>query len=364
MAACQLARLGHSVLIIDKSVFPRDKVCGGCLSAASLKTLADARMSLPPHAYGLTLATLCLAARGAQADLPMPTGLAVPRNIFDSHLLRLATDAGAAFLPRACAVSTREESEHRSATVQYENETVQINARIVLAAEGLQGKLLRDDPTLRVAPNGLFGAATTFTHCSAPYRRATIYMACSTEGYVGVVRYANGDLHVGVALDSTVTRQEGGLGALSARILADSALPAIDGLHEVAWKGTPPLTRSLGRLAARRLMVVGDAAGYVEPFTGEGMAWALAGGRAVTPLAARAIEQWSDDLIRQWTITHDRLVRRRQWLCGIVGKLVRRPRLVGPAVKILRHLPGLSRPVMRIVSWPYRTQHPSLPGAS
>jgi flavin-dependent dehydrogenase len=48
------------------------------------------------------------------------------------------------------------------------------------------------------------------------------------------------------------------------------------------WLGTLPLTRRTPRPAGHRVLVVGDAAGYVEPFTGEGMAWALATASAAT----------------------------------------------------------------------------------
>ena len=65
----------------------------------------------------------------------------------------------------------------------------------------------------------------------------------------------------------------------------------------MGWKGTPELTRRPVRLGAERLFAVGDAGGYVEPFTGEGVLWALSGARALAPLVARVAERWDPGLL-------------------------------------------------------------------
>ena len=70
------------------------------------------------------------------------------------------------------------------------------------------------------------------------------------------------------------------------------------------------MTRQTWPLAQERLFLIGDAAGYVEPFTGEGIAWALSSAQAITPLALRAIEGWRPQLATDWADLHGRLVRR------------------------------------------------------
>ena len=54
-----------------------------------------------------------------------------------------------------------------------------------------------------------------------------------------------------------------------ARVLQESGFGAIDGLESANWSGTVRLTRRLLRPAGNRVLLLGDAAGYVEPFTGE-----------------------------------------------------------------------------------------------
>ena len=115
---------------------------------------------------------------------------------------------------------------------------------------------------------------------------------------------------------------------------------------ELPWRGTPPLTRQARQVAAERLFVVGDAAGYVEPFTGEGMAWALASGTAVAPIAARGAQQWRPQLIQQWTVAHRRAVTRRQTVCRAAAAVLRRPWLTRLTVRLLRQAPLLAAPVI------------------
>ena len=111
-------------------------------------------------------------------------------------------------------------------------------------------------------------------------------MTCGTGGYLGLVRLEDDRLDLAAAFDADWMRRAGGPGAAAKALLSEAGWPAPFDLLKSTWRGTPALTRQARRLAAERVFVLGDAAGYVEPFTGEGMAWALAAGVAVAPLAA------------------------------------------------------------------------------
>ena len=76
-----------------------------------------------------------------------------------------------------------------------------------------------------------------------------------------------------------------------------------------------PLTSSAGRVAAEQLFVVGDAASYVEPFTGEGIAAALESAWLAAPLVDCAVKGWDVSLSREWERVYARSIRRRQWIC-------------------------------------------------
>jgi flavin-dependent dehydrogenase len=100
-------------------------------------------------------------------------------------------------------------------------------------------------------------------------------------------------------------------------------------------------------LAAERLFILGDAASFVEPFTGEGITWALRSGVAIAPLAAQAVQGWYPGLEYQWSEIYRREVERRQFICRLSASTLRHPRLTALAIQLLAFLPSLSRPVLR-----------------
>jgi flavin-dependent dehydrogenase len=174
-------------------------------------------------------------------------------------------------------------------------------------------------------------------------------MACGSGGYVGLVRLEDGRLGMGAALDVAAVRRAGGPGEAAASCLDEVGWPAPERLAQGGWRGTAPLTRQARRLAAERVFVLGDAAGYVEPFTGEGMAWALAAGAAVAPLAAEA---WRPALAARWEAVYRRVVGRRQFVCRAAAAVLRRPWLAGALIRLLAVAPSLAAPVLALLNRP------------
>ncbi len=184
-------------------------------------------------------------------------------------------------------------------------------------------------------------------------------MAVGNGGYVGLVAQQGGGLHVAAAFDPRACRQTGGPGAAAAGVLAEAGLPALDELATARWHGTPGLTRRTRPLADERLFVLGDAAGYVEPFTGEGIAWALASGRIIAGPALAAIERWEPRLADEWARRHRRAVVQRQAICRAAATVLRRPWLVRAACDVVTVLPGAARRLIDRLNAP-----PSFPEAS
>jgi flavin-dependent dehydrogenase len=100
-------------------------------------------------------------------------------------------------------------------------------------------------------------------------------------------------------------------------------------------------------VAGHRLFALGDATGYVEPFTGEGMAWALSSAVALAPLAEQAVRRWHPGLIAAWTRRHRRTVRHQQLTCHLLALVLRRPWLTAGLVGLLALAPGLAGRVLR-----------------
>jgi 2-polyprenyl-6-methoxyphenol hydroxylase-like FAD-dependent oxidoreductase len=167
-------------------------------------------------------------------------------------------------------------------------------------------------------------------------------MAAGWRGYVGLVREEDGGLNVAAAFDRAFVRDLGSPAAASAAVLAAAGFPPIQSLDDADWRGTPALTRRTRPLAVERVFLLGDSAGYVEPFTGEGMGWALESGLAVAPLALRAIEHWSPDLAGEWSSLHAHVVRRRQLVCRSLAVALRHPAPTRVVFEILRRAPAVA----------------------
>jgi menaquinone-9 beta-reductase len=356
VAALELARRRLAVLLVDRAEFPRWKVCGCCINRCSQSTLRTLGLGDLLEKHGaIDISALRLSAQNRHASVPVPGEKVLSRSTFDAALVRGAIQAGAHFLPRTEA-QLLFISENACATrLHRAGVEIVADARIILAADGLAGSFRKNDGRLhaKIAESAArIGAGGVGTEFPDFYQTGSIFMACGDGGYVGLVRIEDGRLNVAAALDPELVRREGGLAGAAAAILRQAGLPAIDHLASFSWRGTPLLTRSVSPPAAERIFLLGDAASYVEPFTGEGIAWALAGGAAVAPLVERACRQWDPKLVGEWARCYRRIITRRQWLCRTVAQVLRRPWLTRSAVTVLAHLPGLATPILRQISSP------------
>ena len=273
---------------------------------------------------------------------------------FDAALVGAAVAAGAHFLPRTEAGVGAVEGSARLVHLGCSGNARTIRAKVVLAATGLGHSCLPKGaaPRTRIAPGSSIGAGCFLLDGPSEYEAGTIHMAVGKDGYVGLVRLRDGSLHLAAALRPGALRKAGGPGEAASVLLAAAGFPAIDGLASARWQGTPALTRRTRPLADTRVFVVGDAAGYVEPFTGEGIAWALSSGRTIATLAFRAVERWEPRLIGEWEILHHRVVRRRQTLCRAASLVLRRPLLARAACELMSRLPGSTRRIVALLNAP------------
>ncbi len=129
-------------------------------------------------------------------------------------------------------------------------------------------------------------------------------------------------------------------------------MPQVRGIERFPWQGTAPMTMRRCRVATEQLFVIGDSAGYVEPFTGEGIASALASGIAVTPLVLQAISGWEARHAEAWNRLHHRMFFRRQRRCRRIIRLLRRQVLTRTVVSVLSRIPRLAAPLVRSIYTP------------
>jgi menaquinone-9 beta-reductase len=359
MVARELARDGSTVLLVDKALFPRYKVCGGCLNPRSLRVLQQAGLDhLTQRLRAVPLTRFQLGTRGAIADVPLPPGAGVSREAFDAALVREAIAAGAAFLPGASAslLPVQSRASTRVLRLRLGGRVHTVECRVAVACNGLAGGLEEHQPaegngdaTHPWERGSRVGAGVMIPAPVPGYEPGTIYMACAAEGYVGQTIVEDGRVDMAAAFDPIAVKRAGGTGELAEQVLDRAGFPPYPGLARLAWKGTPHLTRRAKALGGHRLFVLGDAAGYIEPFTGEGMAWALAGAALVAPLARRGGRLWDPELLAQWRGAYHRKVTRRQAICRITAEMLRRPLATGITVRALSVAPVLAQPLFRIM---------------
>ena len=176
-------------------------------------------------------------------------------------------------------------------------------------------------------------------------------MALADDGYLGVARLADGRLCIGAAIDAAVARR-GALDRWIADAIARCDLPAIDGLSSASIRGTRPLTQRPARTAGHRIVLIGDAAGYTEPITGEGMAWGLAAAAAVAPFALNACREWRPEFAAAWERTLRRDVYGGQYVNRLLAAALRRPRYARRVFAAAAALPSLTAPIVRRLNRP------------
>jgi flavin-dependent dehydrogenase len=337
LTAREIARSGRRVLLVDKARFPRPKVCGGCLSGIAVEMLN--RLGLR-HVLddAVPLKRVKISAGYRTAELLLPGGVALSREVLDARLVNEAVSAGVEFRPGTLAKLGAEQLDGREVYLNGEAAF----ARVVIVASGLGGAEGAPETGSRIGAGAMISAGRSGDF----FTRGTIYMATGRWGYVGLVRVENDRLDIAAAFDAGFVKRCGGLGPAAQAVLSESSWPIPPGLVDFAWKGTPALTRKPVNIAVRRLFAVGDAAGYIEPFTGEGMAWAVISASLLAPIAVRAVDNWDSRYAQEWESLHRRIIGPRQWRCRLVARVLRSTPLRHISVRVLSMFPFLARPVV------------------
>ena len=362
--AIRLAREGQRVLLVDRQSMPRSKVCGCCLSSTALAELCA--LGFSPQENGriageLPLTRVRVVADAHEVTLPMPWSGTLSREALDTQLVQIARASGARWLPwvdvtgveehpgatpRVTLACRRQRGEARGAGFLLQAETV-------VLATGLSDHVRMPGGTPRVIDRGSrIGAGTTLSPELFDLPVGELLMAVGRGGYCGIVLLEDQRVDVAAAVDRQALAAAGGVAGAVAAILKDAAGGAAWGnrlgeiLSRAAFQATPPLTRSAAVVAGATgsILRVGDAAGYVEPFTGEGMGWALAGGRLV---ADALLTQTSP--AEAYRRSYAAFASRHHRRCRRIAAVLRHPRLVASAIRFAAAAPWMARPLVPLL---------------
>ncbi len=302
-ATCALlcARAGLRTLLLEREKFPREKVCGDCLNPACLPVLerlglTSALESLP-HARLRRVEFIAIGGKQVAIDFEGRSEIAVKR----SHLDRMLMEAA-----RAAGAEVREGFTLQRVTSAGDGWELnsEIAARSLVAADGRNSTVAR---LLGLLPRIERERVALQTHLKLPPdfgERVVLHFL--PEGYAGYAPVGEGQLNL------CLVSRPAGMAALRRWAEERFGLTA-----EHPWRTITPLRRAPIAPGGRRLFFAGDAARVVEPFTGEGIFYALRTGE----LAAMCLVDGRD-----YAAAHAELYRGRLWINRLARAAVLSPR--------------------------------------
>ncbi len=303
--AIRLARAGLRVVACDRAVFPREKTCSEFMSPEGVRHLASLgvlerversgglriRGTSVSAPFGASLTGLF-----ARAGRPFrPTGLSVPRRILDHALVCAAREAGALVRERCPVVDVvRTDGRISGLVVRERGELRRIAARLVVGADGLHSIMARTIGRRRTGFLRRYALAGHVAGVAGLDETAELHVG--PDGYVGLNPLGGGVANVAVVLPRRrMSTLEGDLHQFFFQEL--ERFPGVRGripsrlVRRVMATG--PFASWTSPVTAPGALLLGDAADFFDPFTGEGMGAAFRGAELVEetllqPLLARA----------------------------------------------------------------------------
>jgi flavin-dependent dehydrogenase len=357
--AALLARAGHRVLLLDRAAFPRDKACSEYMSPETVRLLD--RLGVVPalDAAGAPLeGTAVIASRGSRlhgrfalaGPRPFrPTGLSVARRILDHALVNAARAAGAELWERAAVEELLYDGGAVAGVLVRDGDGRRhaIRARLTVGADGLRSVVARRIGRRR---HGRLRRLAFVAHVAGVADMAeSAELHVGSRGYVGLNRIGGGRTNVAVVVPAA-------RGADARGRLETFFLETLDGFPGVAGRvaagrlvrkvlTTGPFAAWSGRVVTDGAALVGDAADFFDPFTGEGIYSALLGASLLADAAGPALADGGPVTAARLAVY--RRARRRafagKWAVErLIGYGMLFPTLFDRAVERLGRRPGMA----------------------
>jgi flavin-dependent dehydrogenase len=323
--AAMAARQRLSVTLLERASLPHDKACGEGVMPAGLAVLdrLGVLSRIPREESGPIRGVRYVQEDGSclEGALPGAGGLGIRRTALSSALLDAARAAGAEVRDRTTLRSHRRTAE----AMVLETDAGPLCAGVVVAADGLHSPLRRAEGLEVPARGGRrFGLRQHFL--TVPWSdRVEVHLSPGAEAYVTPC----GPARVGVAFLWSDRQLEArpSIASLLARFpfLARRLARAAPDSEP---RGAGPFLQTSRSWATERLALLGDAGGYVDAITGEGLSVALVCAEALAACLPEAVRSGGDvRAFRTYEATARREFRKYAWTARAVLGLARRPRL-------------------------------------
>ncbi|WP_114783910.1 NAD(P)/FAD-dependent oxidoreductase [Botryobacter ruber] len=333
-AALHLAHKGIPSVLVDKAVFPRDKICGDALSGKVVNELKRIAPELPqllsqePHqlpSWGIHF----ISPGGHKLSVPFksnynttrdtPSGYIVKRIHYDNFLAEEVKKRPEITLLEGVDIASYQKQENRF-VLSDKSGKVQISSRLLLAANGAHSAFARHSAGIKQEPEHYCaGLRAYYKNVAGLDKDGFIelhFLKDFLPGYFWIFPLSNGYANVGVGmLSSVVSKKKLNLKQEMLRIInthpefkARFANAELQG--NISGYGLP-LGSKRRIISGDNYMLLGDAASLIDPFTGEGISNAMISGRWAAEQAAQCLAQ--NDFSASFMQGYDKAVYNRLW---------------------------------------------------
>jgi geranylgeranyl reductase family protein len=342
------AASGLRVVLIEREKFPREKVCGDCLNPECWPILRrleiDQRVRSSPH--GALDWVEFINVRDLHLRIDLPRGenaeIAIKRSAFDSILLERARELGTEV--REARTLTSIEKSDGAWKLTTGDATAAFRTRVLVGADGRNSTVAR---LLGLLPRVTKERVALQAHIPLPRGFGNrVVLQLLPGGYSGQAPVNETELNL-----CLVGKPK------SIRALQGWAMQHFDLAPTQSWRTITPLTRSALPPARENVFFVGDAARVVEPFTGEGIFYALRSGELAAAAATEMIRGNAAEAVRDHATQHAAIYRGRLWINVLARSAVVSPKLGSILFEFARFQPALLGVLTRkIVRRPERSR--------
>ncbi|MCO6502674.1 MAG: geranylgeranyl reductase family protein [Acidimicrobiales bacterium] len=318
-AAIWLARAGHQVTLVEAKEYPRDKTCGDGLTPRAIYQLMDMGFDFDTPAFHRIDGLRSYAGDDLMIEMSWPEhsrypnwGGVIRRRDLDEQVARLAEKEGVTVRQKTTASPVLEDGRVTAVDLNSGGEVERVTPGITIIADGSQNRFGRElgvtrrkDYPLGLAARGYFSSPRS----TDPFLESQLDLRDSSgatmPGYGWVFPLGDGTVNVGVGLLSTFTRWKH---VNTTNMMNDyvATAPEYWGLSEESRVSKPMggkliMSYSRGPLVGANWVVVGDAAGAINPWNGEGISYAYETGRLAAHYVSQAIGADDFSLLHRYT---------------------------------------------------------------
>jgi geranylgeranyl reductase family protein len=337
-AFCALA--GLHTLVLERERFPREKVCGDCLNPSCWPVLE--RLGLTQRVWDLPHSKLTsvefITIDGHKVIVDLPTGndceLAIKRSLFDDLLLKGACELGAHVREETTVTALAHHQDWKVETATREG----FRARALIGADGRNSTVAR---LRNLLPRPTRERVSLQAHIPLPRNFGSrIVLQFLREGYSGQAPVNEIELNLClVGRPPTISK------------LRQWAQRHFEVPADQPWRTITPLTRAPVPCAHENLLFIGDAARVVEPFTGEGIYYAIRSGELAAAAIVKIIKGEDRQLaLHEFARASAEMYRGRLWINRLARAAVLSPHIASFLIQAARVQPILRSLTAKIVA--------------